>query len=97
VSVAFVAVVETAGLCSTMRFSSPNESVTNLDVIARFDLRAEIRARLPVDGDAAFCDQLVAMPARAKPRGSEEAIEAHGSGSVNRQNEKSLKTGSGPI
>ena len=58
-------------------FCSPNESVINLDVIARFDLRAEIRAPLAVDGDAAFRDQLVATPARAEPRSGEEAIEAH--------------------
>ncbi len=60
------------------RFRSPDKSVTNFDVIAVFDLRAEIRARLAVDGDAAFRDQLVAVPARAEPRGGKEAIEAHG-------------------
>jgi len=60
------------------RFRSPDKSVTNFDVIAVFDLRAEIRARLAVDGDAALRDQLVAVAARAKPRGGEEAIEAHG-------------------
>ena len=56
----------------------PNESMTNLDVVALFDLRAEIRARLAVDRDTAFRDQLVAVPARAEPRGGEEAIETHG-------------------
>ena len=58
-------------------FRSPNEPVTNLDVVALFDLRAEIRAGLAVDRDAAFRDQLVAMPARAEPGGGEEAVEAH--------------------
>ena len=52
--------------------------MANLDVIALFDLRAEIRARLTVDRDAAFRDQLVAVPARAEPGGGEETIEAHG-------------------
>jgi hypothetical protein len=59
------------------RLRLPNESMANLDVIAPFDLRAEIRARLTVDGDAAFRDQLVAVPARAEPGRGEEAIKAH--------------------
>ena len=58
-------------------FGPPNESAADFDVIAVFDLRAEIRARLAVDGNASFRDQLVAMPARAEPGGGEEAIEAH--------------------
>jgi len=61
------------------RFRSPDKSVTNFDVIAVFDLRAEIRARLAVDGNGALCDQLVALSARAESRGGKEAIEAHGS------------------
>ena len=51
--------------------------MTNFNVIAFFDLRAEIRARVAVDGDGALRDQLVALPARAESRGGKEAIEAH--------------------
>jgi len=60
------------------RFRSPDKSVTNFDVIAVFDLRAEICTRPTVHGDATFRDQLVAVPARAESRGGKEAIEAHG-------------------
>ena len=49
----------------------------DLDVVARFDLGAEIGARLAVDRDASGRDQLVAMSARAEPGGGEETIEAH--------------------
>ena len=59
------------------RFGAPDWFVANLDVVAVFDLRAEIGAGLAVNGDAAFCDQLVAMPARAEPGGSEETVKAH--------------------
>ena len=52
--------------------------MTNFDVIAVFDLRAEICTRPAVDGDAAFRDQLVAVPARAESRSGKETIEAHG-------------------
>ena len=45
------------------RLRSPNEPVTDLDVIALFDLGREISARLPVDRDPAFRDQLIAVPA----------------------------------
>jgi hypothetical protein len=59
------------------RFGSPNGFAADLDVIAVLDLRAEIGAWLAVDGDAAFRDELVAMPARAEPGGGEKTIEAH--------------------
>jgi hypothetical protein len=59
-------------------FGRPNEPMPNFDMIARFNLRAEIGTRLTVNGNAAFRDQLIAMPARAKPGGGEEAIQAHG-------------------
>jgi len=59
------------------RFGSPNGFAADLDVIAVPDLRAEIGAWLAVDGDAAFRDELVAMPARAEPGGGEKTIEAH--------------------
>ena len=48
-------------------------------MIAVFDLRAEIGARLAINRDAARRDQIVAMPARAEAGSGEEAIKAQGS------------------
>ena len=47
----------------------------DFDVIAQGGLRAEVCADLTVNGDAARCDQFVAMATRADPSGSKEAIE----------------------
>ena len=58
------------------RFGPPNELVIDFDVIAVFDLSAEVGAWLAVDCNPAAGDQLVAMPTRAESGGGEEAIEA---------------------
>lgn len=56
---------------------APNDAVANLDVVALLDLGGKIGHRLAIDRDPAFGDQVVAMPARAEPGGSEETIKAH--------------------
>jgi hypothetical protein len=56
----------------------PNELVIDLDVVARFNLGAEICAELAVYGDAAAGKQLVTKPARAETGGGKESVQAHG-------------------
>jgi len=54
-----------------------HEFVADFDVVALRRLRAEVDADATVDGDAAFSNELVAMPPRTDPGCGEETIQAH--------------------
>ena len=55
-----------------------HELAADFDMVALRRLGAEVRANPAVDRDAAFRNQLVALPPRTDAGGSEETVQAHG-------------------
>jgi len=60
------------------RWFHMNQASIDLYMVTRSRFRAEIRANLAVDGDFAFGNQFIALPARADPRCSQVAVQSHG-------------------